>query len=131
MSARELLQARVIVALREAEGLVGVGVFDAPPVRAAAPNLVVEEPLLADWSAKGVSGREGRVAVLIRDAGERPVRLRGLTAAAEDAIERIGPALDEGWRIVVLTLARSRIVRERDGDWVSMSEFRVRMMRTN
>lgn len=126
MSAREVLQAGMRAAL--AAAFDGVAVFDAPPARSAMPHAVVEEPVLIDWSTKDIAGREGRVAVLIEDRGERPVRLRGLTAHAEDAIEAMDGALGEGWRIVTLSLVRSRIVR-RGAGWLAMSEFRVRMLR--
>ncbi|MEG3181983.1 DUF3168 domain-containing protein [Sphingomonas sp. LT1P40] len=129
MSAREMLQAGVCAALSEA--LDGVAVFDAPPLRGPMPHAVVEEPLLIDWSTKDIAGREGRVAVQLFDAGERPVRLRALVGLAEDAVEGIEPVLGEGWRIVTIGLVRSRIVRARDSGWMAMSEFRVRMLREN
>lgn len=126
MSVQAMLQAAMAAAL---EGLDVTGVFDAPPVRAGLPYAVVEEAVLADWSTKDMAGREGRLAVLVHDSGERPVRLRGLAGAAEDAIAGMTRELGEGWRVVTLVLARSRIVRERDGRWVAMSEWRVRMLK--
>jgi hypothetical protein len=129
MSARERLQAAMVEALGTA--LAPVTVFDAPPVRGAVPHVVVDEPLLGDWSTKDMTGREGRVAVIARDQGERPARLRGLVAAGEDALEAMPADLGEGWRVVTLTLARSRIAREREGGWIAMSEYRVRMLRVN
>jgi len=68
--------------------------------------------------------------VLIRDEGERPVRLRAMTALTEYTIEAMPAALGGGWRIVTLTMLRSRILRSAAG-WTGMSEFRVRMLRTN
>lgn len=128
MSARERLQAAVTAALRAAEGLAGVAVFDAPPVRAAAPHALVEEPVLADWSTKDMAGREGRIAVLLRDGGERPARLRELAGAAEEAVLAMPAPLGAGWRVVSLAFVRGRMVRDRSG-WVATSEFRVRMLR--
>lgn len=129
MSARERLQAAMVAAL--SEGLAPVAVFDAPPVRGWVPHVVVGEPLLSDWSTKDMVGREGRVAVIARDQGERPARLRALVAACEAAVEAMPVVVGEGWRVVTLTLARSRISRERDGGWIAMSEFRVRMLRVS
>lgn len=63
------------------------------------------------------------------DGGERPVRLRGLVGEAEAAIEAMARDLGEGWRVVTLLLARSRIVREGESRWMAMSEWRVRMLR--
>ncbi len=130
MSARELLQAGIVAALDAAEGLSGLAVFDAPPVRAAMPYATVEEPVLADWSTKDIAGREGRIAVQLHDGGERPVRLRALAALADEAIETMAADLGAGWRIVTLTLVRGRIVRRAEG-WTAASEFHVRMLRTN
>ncbi|QDX27376.1 DUF3168 domain-containing protein [Sphingomonas suaedae] len=128
MSAREVLQAACVAALSDA--LEGVGVFDAPPVRAALPHAVVDEPLLADWSTKDMAGREGRIEIGLVDRGERPGRLRALTSAAEDALMAMDGGLPGGWRIVTLQLVRSRIIRGGDG-WVATSDFRVRMLRVN
>jgi hypothetical protein len=125
MSVQALMQAAVVAAL---DGLDVTGVFDAPPVRGALPYAVVEEAVLADWSTKDMAGREGRLAVSIFDGGERPVRLRVLAGAAEDAVGAMARELGEGWRMASLVFVRSRIVR--DGvRWVAMSEWRVRILK--
>ena len=128
MSVQALAQAAMVAALRGHDGLAVTGVFDAPPVRRALPYAVVEEAVLGDWSTKDMAGREGRLAVAIHDGGERPVRLRALVGEAEAAIAGMAPELGEGWRIVTLTLVRSRIVREGER-WAAMSEWRVRMLK--
>lgn len=129
MSAGARLQAAIVAALRGGEGLEKLtAVFDAPPVRAAPPHATVEEALLADWSTKDMTGREGRAAVTLRDGGERPVRLRELAGAAEAAVLAMPGDLGGGWRIVSLSFVRGRIVREGNG-WAATSEFRVRMLR--
>jgi hypothetical protein len=123
------------VAWLRAQGpLAGVAVFDAPPVRAALPYLVVEEPVCADWSTKSWAGVEARVAVTLFDAGERPARLRGLLAAVEAAVAVMPPALDGGWRVARVALARSRIAQVRGtgagGDrWLGQAEFVARVWR--
>lgn len=128
MSAREALHIALCAALAEALDIVPV--FDAPPVRMPTPYVVVEEPVLIDWSTKDIAGREGRVTIRVHDIGERPMRLRALAGLAEDALEMMDPELGEGWRMVTIALLRSRIVRAKDG-WTAMSEFRVRMLRTH
>jgi hypothetical protein len=128
VSVQAVLQAALADCLRGAGGLDGVAVFDAPPVRGALPYVVIEEAVLGDWSTKDMAGREGRLAVTIRDGGERPVRLRGLAGAAEDAVLGMAGEVGEGWRVASLVLVRSRLVREGAG-WVSVSEFRVRVLR--
>jgi hypothetical protein len=125
-SAASVLQAAMVARLA---GALPVTVFDAPPVRAGDPYAVVDEPVLADWSTKTWAGREGRASVQLFDRGERPVRLRALAGAAEAALEGWQPELGGGWRLVSVRLARSRVLRERDGRWRGVSEFAVRMWR--
>lgn len=131
MNAHEAMQAAVVAALKAAGALGGVAVFDAPPVRAAIPYAVIEPPVLADWSAKDWRGREGRIAVTAFDAGERPVRLRVLAGAIEDAVEAIGPPIGAGWRVATIRLARSRLARAGADRWTATSEFTVRIYREN
>ena len=85
--------------------------------------------MLIDWSAKALAGREGRFAVRLFDSGERPVRLRVLAGAVEDAVDAMPRGLGEGWAIASMVFVRGRIAREGQG-WASVSEFRVRMLRT-
>jgi len=102
----------------------GCAVFDAPPVRGGLPYAEVGEPVLADWSGTGWTGRDGRVSVALHDGGERPVRLRGLVGAVE---ELAAPAVD-GWRVVRWLLVRSRMARSGER-WSASVEFQVRMVR--
>lgn len=131
MSARGVLQTAVLAALTEA----GIAAFDAPPVRRAAPYAVVEEPMLAALDAARVRGRVGTIAIMLVDAGvgagERPVRLRAMIAAAEEAVAALPADLAEGWRVAGLRLARSRIVRGKADQWSGTSEFAVRLFRTD
>jgi hypothetical protein len=132
MSVQMRLQGALVAALQDHAPLGALtGVFDAPPVRAALPYAVVSEAVLGDWSTKDMAGREGRVAVLLHDGGERPARLRLLTGAAEAAIEAMPRDLGDGWRIASLTFVRSRIVANGAGRWIASSEYRVRMLRGN
>ncbi|MES2986893.1 MAG: DUF3168 domain-containing protein [Pseudomonadota bacterium] len=131
MSVQGILQAALLAAL---EGHAGVadavtGIFDAPPVRSARPFAVIDEALLADWGTKDLAGREGRFAVRVLDVGERPVRLRVIAGAVEDAVEAMPRMLGSGWAVASLVFVRSRIARDGEG-WASVSEFRVRMLRS-
>ena len=132
VSVHQLLQAALQAACRNHAPLAGgvTAIFDAPPVRSAPPYAVITESVLTDWGAKGLAGREARVAVSLHDIGERPVRLRALMSAAEDALAEMPRAIGEGWTVVTLILLRSRIVRESEGRWIATSEFRVRMLRS-
>ena len=124
MIAGTLLQAMLVARLRGV--LNGASVFEAPPVRAARPCVVVDMPVLSDWGTKDAAGREGRVVVQLFDDGEVPERLRTLAAVAEGAVLS-APAALAGWRIVSLVFVRSRVVRDGKG-WVGSVEFRVRML---
>lgn len=123
------VQALLAGAMMDALGGIEVAVFDAPPVRAARPYAVIEEASLGNWGTKDLAGREGVLAVTLYDGGERPVRLRALAGEVEAAIETMLRDLGEGWRVVTLVLARSRIVREGESRWMAMSEWRVRILR--
>lgn len=126
-----LLQAAVKAALERhaplAETLVGV--FDAPPIRAATPHALIEEAVFVDWGTKDIAGREGRFAVTLNDAGEGPARLRVLAAEAEAAIAALPSTIGGGWTVASLVLLRARIVRAGEGRWAARGEWRVRLLR--
>jgi hypothetical protein len=120
------LQAAAVAALKASAPGIG-GVYDGPPVQAAFPYAVVECGAEGDWGHKSAVGRELRLAVTLRDAGERPARVQQLADQAEAALAGIGPALD-GWRLVTFRFLRSRAVKERNGSWAVMIEYRARML---
>lgn len=126
MSAGAELQAAVVLAMAGVEGLTGA--FDAPPVRAALPHAVIDPPVMTDWSAKGVAGREARLTVRVIDGGERPGRLHGLTGAVEDAVTALDGAIGGGWRVVAARPVQTRIVRAAER-WTASVVFAVRMYR--
>jgi hypothetical protein len=127
MSAGEALQASVVARLSNALAL---AVYDAPPARAAFPHAVVEPGAETDWGHKSGGGRELRLAVTLRDAGERPVRLRALMAAAEAALAE--PPQAEGWQVVTFVWLRSRAVRDGrtpgPAEWTGLIEYRARLL---
>nr|WP_315382663.1 DUF3168 domain-containing protein [uncultured Sphingomonas sp.] len=104
------------------------GVFDAPPQRAVRPYLLLDEPMLTDWSTKDQDGREVRTSVLVRDAGASRQRVRALAADVKAAIATIPAALGGGWRVVSRVLVRTRVVDEGSGV-TAVVEHRVRMLR--
>lgn len=126
MSAGAAVQAAAMVALAAEPALAGVPLFDAPPPRAGPPAIMVDEPVLADWGAKGWTGREAVLTVRARDAAERPARLREVAGGIEAALMRIAPA--DGWTLAGVRLLRSRIARVKD-EWVATVEARVRVYR--
>jgi hypothetical protein len=125
MSASAKLQAAAIEALQAAPGIGGV--YDGPPLQAAFPYAMVECGPEADWSHKSGTGREVRLAVTIRDAGERPARLHRLMAEAEAAIGAQGVS-PEGWALVTFVFRRSQALRDAKGIWTGLLEYRARML---
>lgn len=132
MSAGAAVQAAVVAALKARDEFAGVAVFDAPPVRAAVPFIVVDPPELKDASVKELTGRGGSIAVVLHDAGERPVRLRALVGVVAEAVEAVSGELGGGWRATGFRLARERVARASVRDrWMAMSEFAVRVWRVD
>jgi hypothetical protein len=82
-----------------------------------------------DWGHKSGRGRELRLAVTLRDAGERSDRALAFAEVAEATIEA-GLAVD-GWRLVTLMLVRRRTVAEGRGGragWAVTIDYRARML---
>jgi hypothetical protein len=105
------------------------GVYPGPPLQAAFPYAMVECGAESDWGHKSGRGRELRLAVILRDSGERPDRAEAFADVAEAAIEA---GLDvEGWRLVTLALVRRRIVADGRGgkaSWAVTIDYRARML---
>jgi len=125
MSAESVLQAAVLAQVRGVAGLNGV--YAGPPVRATPPFAELGETIAVDWGAKDRAGRELRVLVTLRDAGETAVRLGALTASVGAAIEGLPRDLT-GWRVASVLLARSRSWGTGPGQWSASVEYRIRMM---
>ena len=126
--AEEAVRAAVGDALRGHAALAGLnGVFDGPAVRATPPFAEVREVLSVDWGTKDARGRELRVAVALRDAGEEPGRVSALAEAAGQAVEGLARDLD-GWRVASVAFLRSRVAGEAPGRWLAVVEYRVRVL---
>ena len=125
MSADSVLQSTVLVRLRQVAGLNGV--YLGPPVRGTPPFAELGELIAIDWGVKDRAGRELRLLVSVRDAGETPVRVATLAAAVGSAIEGMPRDLP-GWRIASVALARSRNWGTSPGQWSASVDYRIRMM---
>lgn len=101
--------------------------YEGRPLRATLPFAIVDTGLESDWGHKSGAGREVRLTVTIRDAGERPTRMRALTAQAEAALAAIGGS-NGGWRIVSFSFLRSRLLPDGERGWVSLLDYRARML---
>ena len=121
-----MLQAAAIESL---EALDLGGVYPGPPLQAAFPHAIVECGAETDWGHKSGRGRELRLAVTLRDSGERPDRAQAFAEVAEATIEA---GLDpDGWRLVTLALLRRRSFAESRGGragWAVTIEYRARML---
>lgn len=126
MSAGTALRASAIEALAALE--LG-GVYPGPPLQAAFPHAIVECGPESDWGHKSGRGRELRLAVTLRDSGERPDRAQAFADVVEAAVEA---GLEvEGWRLVGLALVRRRTVAEGRGagaGWAVAIDYRARML---
>jgi hypothetical protein len=121
-------EALLLAATESLDRVEGIGrVYDAPPIQAAFPHAIVTVDVESDWSHKSGKGRQIRIAATLHDKGERPLRLRRLTGAAEAELGRLGPEL-EGWRLVTMQHLRTRTVKESEGRWAGVIEFRARLL---
>jgi hypothetical protein len=120
------LQAAAIAAI---EALDLGAAYPGPPLQAAFPHALVECGAETDWSHKSGRGREVRLAITLRDSGERPDRALALAEVAEATIEA---GLEvEGWRLVTLMLVRRRTVAEGRGGrsgWAVAIDYRARLL---
>ncbi|HEX9948091.1 MAG TPA: DUF3168 domain-containing protein [Allosphingosinicella sp.] len=116
-------------AIEALEALELGAIYPGPPLQAAFPYAVVEAGPETDWGHKSGRGRELRLAVILRDAGERPDRAQAFADVAEAVIEA---GLEvEGWQLVTLVPVRRRTVAEGRGGkagWAVTIEFRARML---
>lgn len=116
-------------AIEAVEALELGGVYPGPAIQAAFPYATVECGPESDWGHKSGRGREARLAVTLRDSGERPERAQAFADVVEAALEA---GLEvEGWRLVTLVLLRRRTVAEGRGgriSWAVAIDFRARML---
>ena len=127
MSAEGAVQAALLAGLRGVPGLNGV--YEGPPVKATPPYAEIGETLSGDWGVKDRDGRELRLAVTVRDAGETSARVQALGDAVGAAIAGMPRDLD-GWRVASLVFVRSRLLRPAPGRWGVVIEYRVRVLAT-
>ena len=120
------LVSALMTALRDVPGLSQVS--DGLPLQAGDAAAVVEAGPETDWGFKDGEGAELRVAVLVTCSGETPRRVRSLAERMRAAVAMIGPDL-AGWRLVGMTMLRSRVLREVGPKWTAVIEYRARMMR--
>lgn len=124
-SADGVVRAAALARLSAIDGLNGV--YPGTPVKATEPYAVLGDLLSGDWSVKDRAGRELRLAVTVRDAGETPARAQALAGAVCAAIEGLPRDLD-GWRVASVALVRQRLAGAAAGRWTASVEYRVRVL---
>ena len=124
-SAESAVQAAALAAVRAVPGLNGV--YLAPPVKATVPYAELGDLLSGDWSVKDRAGRELRLMVSVRDAGESNARVQTLAGAVGAAIEALPRDL-AGWRVGSVMLVRSRVTGGPPGRWRASVEYRLRVL---
>ncbi|MEG3176622.1 DUF3168 domain-containing protein [Sphingomonas sp. RB3P16] len=125
MSAESVVQAAILTAVRAVAGVNGV--YLGPPTKATPPYAELGELLGGDWSVKDRAGRELRLIVTVRDAGESATRAQALAGAVGAAIEAVPRDL-AGWRVASVVLVRSRCAAAAAGRWNASVEYRVRVL---
>ena len=125
MSAEAAAYAALATALAGVAGLNAVS--PGPPLAASPPYAEIGAIVAADWGTKDRPGRELRVQVTVSDRGEAPARVLALAGVAGAAIEAM-PRVAQGWELVSIALARTRLAADRPGQWRLVHEYRLRML---
>jgi Protein of unknown function (DUF3168) len=123
MSASLALQQAVVAALADLPGLTGV--FDGPPVDAAAPYAVIGPDLLTDAGTKTEVAHDHRLLVTIWDDRPGMARIKALMGAAEIRLRALAGDWD-GHRIVNARLLRASLGDSDNGWRPGVIEMRLR-----
>jgi len=123
MSASLAMQRLMRSALAGIEGVSGI--FDGPPVDAAAPYLTIGPDLVTDWSTKTETGHEHRVQVRVWDERAGHARVKLVMGAVEAALAGMAGSVD-GHGLVSSRLVRALVIRDSEGWTEGLVEFRLR-----
>jgi hypothetical protein len=118
------MRAAVLARLRERVAVTRV--FEGAGAQGTVPFLTLRDWSTGDWGTKDRAGRELRIGVAVRDAGESGARAEALAAAAEAALLSL-PSVP-GWRVVTAVPVRSVLLSEGAGRWAALVDVRVRIM---
>lgn len=121
------LRNAVLAQLRAALGTRVNRVWDGVATSATTPYLQLRDVTATDWGTKDRAGREVRLGVTVRDAGDDAARCHALAGEVETAIEAMMRDLP-GWRVASIALVRSTMLAERDAGWAALVDYRFRML---
>jgi hypothetical protein len=122
MSAGLAVQQALVAALSGVPGVTGV--YDGPPVDAAAPYLVIGPDVTADAGHKSGIAHEHRVAVTLWDDRPGAARLKAMMGAVEAAARGLA-GVWAGQRIVSTRLIRMSVGGVQDGWRPGLIELRI------
>ncbi|WP_375251101.1 DUF3168 domain-containing protein [Sphingomonas sp.] len=132
MSAPAVLRAAVLARLRDDPAIAVQRVIEGQiPREAAVPLVQLRDVNAADWGTKDRAGREVRIGLAIRDAGDSGARVQAIGAAAESALLSL-PAGLPGWRVVSAAPVRSSLFHEGGAGagqrWTMLVDVRFRLL---
>lgn len=99
------------------------------PSRAAPPWLGIAASASIDWGAKGIRGREVRVALELHTRGEEAAETAALIAQVEDRIELL-PLAQDGFSVITTTFLRARAEQRPRNVRATLIEYRFRLLET-
>lgn len=130
LGALEAIQQSLIAALKAHQPLMEEigGIYDGPPPRARFPYIALATGASLDWSFKGGKGRELSLAITVHDDGDSAAQLHRVMALIEEALAD-GLADPADWQIVTFNFRRTRVLRNAEGPWGGLVEYRARVLR--
>ena len=124
-----LLRAAVIYWLRADPALENElnAIAEEAPLRASAPWLGIAASASTDWSAKGLKGREVRLALELHLRGDDPATGSAVLSAIENRIESL-PSQQAGFQIVTTHFLRARAEQRPTNLRAALLEYRFRLL---
>jgi hypothetical protein len=104
-------------------------VAEEAPSRATSPWLGIAASASADWSAKGIAGREVRIALEFHYRGDDPATGAAVAQAIEDRIASL-PRAQAGFDVVSVVFLRSRVEQRAGNIRAALAEYRFRLLAT-
>jgi hypothetical protein len=102
-------------------------VAEEAPARASPPWLGIAASAGADWSVKGVAGREIRVALELHYRGDDPATGIAVAQAIEGRVASL-PRAQEEFDIVSIVFLRSRVEQRPGNVRAALVEYRFRLL---
>lgn len=122
------LRSALIAWLRADPALAGLNsVAEEAPLRASPPWLGIVASAATDWGAKGLRGREIRLALELHARGDDPAASTALAEAVERRIEAM-PGAQAGFALIGALFLRSRAQQLPGNLRAILIEYRFRLL---